>query len=128
MDVMSSRLYESPAWRGPSFSRERPDPPGDGPDAQPPFLGSPDGERIGWHDAAYFHFLPQVAYHRVATFAVAEGHYFGIKEDALRRALAEEGLLDAEEGRHTIKLRVGAEIYRVLRIRRAAFEKLWGAN
>lgn len=107
---------------------ERRGPPGEGPHAQPPYLGSTDGERIGWHDAEYFHFLPRVAYHSVATFARAEGHYFGIKEDALRRALAEEGLLEAEEGRHTIKLRVGAEIQRVMRIRRTAFEKLWEAN
>ena len=46
----------------------------------------------------------------------------------MRRALAEEGLLEAEEGRHTTNIRVNGEIHRVMRIRRAAFEKLWGAN
>ena len=94
----------------------------------PGIVGSTGGERIGWHDAEHFHFLPKVAYHTVAAFAREEGHYFGPKERALRDALAEEGLLAAGDGRHTIMLRVGKETHRVMRVRRAAFEKLWGSN
>jgi hypothetical protein len=88
-------------------------------------VASPAGERIGWHDAEHFHFLPKVAYHTVAAFAREDGHYFGMKERSLRDALAEEGLLHAEDGRHTSTLRVVGQVHRVLRLRRAALEKLW---
>jgi hypothetical protein len=39
---------------------------------------------------------------------------------------AEEGLLEAEEGRSTVTIRVDSQVHRVLRLRRAPLEKLWG--
>lgn len=85
-----------------------------------------DGDLIGWQDAEYFYLLPSVTYHRVARFAREEGRHFGIKEMALRKALAEEGLLIRAEGRYTDLIRCGSERHWVLRLWRKEVEKIFG--
>ncbi len=46
------------------------------------------------------------------------------KELALRKALAEEGILIVPEGRYTDRLRVGEQRLHVLRLSRQAVEKI----
>lgn len=87
---------------------------------------SGDGDLIGWQDAEYFYLLPSVAYHRVAQFAREAGRHFGIKEMALRKALAEEGFLLSTEGRYTDLIRCGSERHWVLRLWRKEVEKILG--
>ena len=68
------------------------------------------------------------SYHRVAAYARDEGWHFGIKEQALRKALAEEGVLETDDdGRHkTSPQRIRGELRRVLKLARPAVEKIMG--
>ena len=89
--------------------------------------GTPgDGDLLGWYDDGYYYLLPGASYHRVAQFARDEGRYMGTKEPALRKALVEEGILIAPEGRYTDRIRVGEQRLRVLRLSRPAVEKITG--
>ena len=89
--------------------------------------GTPgDGDLLGWYDDGYYYLLPGASYHRVAQFARDEGRYMGTKELALRKALAEEGILIASEGRYTDRIRVGEQRLQVLRLSRPAVEKITG--
>jgi hypothetical protein len=93
------------------------------------YLGGAEGTLIGYHSLSYFHLLPSVSYNTVAKFARDEGRIFGTKAHMLWKALAEEGILDTDDGDHVaIKVYIEGEYRRLLRLHRAAVEKLWGLS
>ncbi|MBP1157682.1 hypothetical protein ACVLD2_003723 [Paenibacillus sp. PvR052] len=51
---------------------------------------------VGWHDDAYFYFLPEVLYNTVSRFLSAEGTHFSVTSHTLWKQLAEEGLTKTE--------------------------------
>ena len=85
-----------------------------------------DNELLGWQDRRYLYLLPSVSYHCVARFEREQGRNFGIRENALRKALVEDGILVADAGHHTASVRIARERRRVLKLSRAAVEKISG--
>jgi hypothetical protein len=62
----------------------------------------------------------------VTKFAKAEGRRLGIKQNALREALALEGMIGTEEGHNTVRVSVHGMYVRALRLWRPGVEKEWG--
>ena len=89
---------------------------------------SGDGDLIGWRDEEYIYLLPSVSFHRVAQFERDGGRHFGVKENTLRKALGEEGILTADDGHHTARARIGGQQRRVLKLVRAEVEKISGGS
>jgi hypothetical protein len=87
-----------------------------------------DGELLGWIDADYLYLLPSASYHRVAQYAKDEGRHFGVKENALKKALHEEGILVKieDDPHYATPVRIGGKQQRVLKLSRAAVEKNTG--
>jgi len=59
-------------------------------------------------------------------FAREAGRQFSVKEHALRKALVEEGVLEAEDGHTAQRISIGNRQQRLLWLHRNAVEKLWG--
>jgi hypothetical protein len=89
-------------------------------------IGAADAELIGWYDDSFIYLLPSASYNRVARFARDEGRRFATKEQALRRAMAEEGLIETEEEHNTMRLSIHNRQQRYLLLHRAAVESVWG--
>jgi hypothetical protein len=91
------------------------------------FIG--DGERLGWYDENYLYLLPSASYHLVARYERDEGRIFGVKENALRKMLAEEGLsFVSDKAHYTARVRVAGEQPRVLKIAKAHAKKVSGVS
>ena len=92
-------------------------------------LGGANGTLIGYHSRDYLHLLPSAAYNTVAKFARDEGRYFGMKAHMLWKAMVEEGIFDSDDAQHmATRVYVEGEYRRLLRLHRAAVEKLWGLS
>jgi hypothetical protein len=91
-------------------------------------IGSAEGDLLGWHDRDTFWFLPSFSYNFVAAYCKREGRYFGTKELALRKALADEGLLMLDEGRTTTPKRIDGHLHRLLKLSRRAVENTWSLS
>lgn len=90
---------------------------------------SGDGEMLGWYDADYLYLLPSASYHCVARYEKDEGRIFGVKENALRRMLAEESIsVVSDDGHYTARLWVNRQNKRVIKVRSAEAEKLSGVS
>ncbi len=57
-----------------------------------------------------------------------EGRPIGVKELALRKALAEEGLLDHDDAHYAAPKRIDGRLRRVLWLPRSAVEKAWRSS
>lgn len=91
-----------------------------------PNAGGGGTDFLGWCDQESLYLLPGESYRRVSEFARQQGRHFGIKETALRKALAEENLIETEPPHMTARLTIGGSTRRVLKVRRAEFEKIAG--
>ncbi len=88
-----------------------------------------DKDFLGWRDDDFLYLLPGESYRRVSEFVRQQGRYFGIKETALRKALAEEGVLHKENAENsTSRIRVQDKQVRVLKLDRRVIEKLYGLS
>lgn len=86
-----------------------------------------DGEMLGWYDANYLYLLPSASYHCVAKYERDEGRVFGVKENALRKMLAEEGISVASDDTHlAARLLVNGQNKRVLKLSVPEVEKILG--
>ncbi len=87
---------------------------------------------LGWCDQDYLYLLPSESYRRVSEFVRQQGRHFGVKESALRKALAEENLIETEtgsDGKTHLTVRCSASGNgRVLKVRRTEFEKVVGVS
>jgi hypothetical protein len=90
---------------------------------------SGDGEMLGWYDADYLYLLPSASYHCVARYEKDEGRIFGVKENALRKMLAEEGIsVVSDDGHYTARLWVNGQNKRVIKVRSTEAEKISGVS
>jgi hypothetical protein len=81
---------------------------------------------IGWADAVYLYLIPRVAVGEVMRACRDQGNPFPVDEARLIRELVEDGIAEGEsEGAHrTRTVRVGGKVRRVLRLARAAIERV----
>lgn len=94
--------------------------------------GGGGADFLGWSDQDYLYLLPSETYRRVSEFVRQQGRHFGVKESALRKALAEENLIETEtgsDGKTHLTVRCSASGNgRVLKVRRTEFEKVVGVS
>lgn len=80
---------------------------------------------LGWQDNASLYLLPEGAYQAVVRFCRDSDEPFSASQSRLRDDLVLEKLSEkGQDGRHTPVVRVGGSTRRVLRLNRAAVEKL----
>lgn len=79
-------------------------------------LGGPENsaEMMGWYDATRVYLLPQATYNRVFRYFHDQGNVFPVREQTLRKQLAEAGLLVSDNKRRTASLWVDDHTERVL--------------
>jgi len=79
---------------------------------------------IGWADEDFLYLLPEAAYRTVVTYCRESGAPFAMSLERLRRDFQKDEVSECEEGRHTIKVRVGHQTKRVLKLHRGVVERL----
>jgi hypothetical protein len=83
------------------------------------YIPEPGTELLGWYDDDYIYLLPEASYHLVARYLREEGRHFPVRENTLRKYLAEEGYLErGDEEHYTSPVRTGGKLYRTFRVHR----------
>ena len=93
--------------------------------------GRPDdyfgnGAIVGWQDEDFVYLIPDAAFQAVARFCRDSGEFFPVRSERLFRDLNREGLSECNEGRNTTTVRLGGQVRRVVKVRRADAEALLG--
>jgi hypothetical protein len=78
---------------------------------------------IGWADEDFLYLLPEATYRTVVTYCRESGAPFAMSLERLRRDFQKEGISQCEEGRLTVKVRVGRQTKRVLKLHRGVVEQ-----
>jgi len=88
---------------------------------EPPF--------IGWYDGEGIYLLSEATFAAISRFCRESGEPFAVRQDRLKRNLAEQGVSVCDPGRLTAMVRVGgcgANPRRVLQLGRSAVEAILG--
>lgn len=86
--------------------------------------GDTDSEVIGWIDSNALYLIPGTSVEAVREHLEEKGEAFDIKQDQLRSDLIRLGALSGDKGRTSASVRVGGRGRKLLRIPRAAVERL----
>jgi hypothetical protein len=80
------------------------------------FMGSPQGELIGYYDDLYLYLLPPALWHSLQRYCIAEGSYFPLSKNTFYRILKNRKLIETRGDQNTIDVRLRGEIKRVLKV------------
>jgi hypothetical protein len=80
-----------------------------------PRKGGNGGDLIGYYDENYWYMLPVPLWHSVQRYCLQEQAHFPLTKETLYRRLANKGFIQAENGRHTINVRIRGGQKRVLK-------------
>ena len=84
-----------------------------------PSIPKSGAKLLGWQDADHLYLIPESTYNLIATFCRQEGERFPLKERALYKKLAEDGVLVSSSSKSTRTVRVNGAVQRVLMLVKA---------
>ena len=88
----------------------------------------PGVEFLGWRDDEWFYLLPEATFAAVSRFCRDTGEQYPIRENRLRKDLAQAGISDCHAGHLTTTKRIGTDVHRVLKLNIKKIEVITGVT
>jgi len=83
-----------------------------------------NADLIGWYEEDNLYLIPDASFKAVSRFCQETGEPLSTRQERLRKDLAEEGILDGDQGRLTATVWIEGKTKRVLRLKIAAINSV----
>ena len=79
-------------------------------------LGNRDGEFIGYHDEDFLYLIPSAIWRSIQMYSRDSNSTFPVSKNTLYQMLRNKGWIEVQGDRNVVKVRIGTESKRILKI------------